>query len=74
MVKFLVDAEPDAEWKVWYEDLFDRECPRQVQASGTVWLSGLLTCGATIFVRPSRQMGVKASRVSTYGGCRPDRA
>ena len=42
MVKFLVDAEPDAEWKVWYEDLFDRECPRQVQASGTGLAVGLV--------------------------------
>jgi len=42
MVKFLVDAEPEAEWQVWYEDTFDRECPRQVQATGTGLAAGLV--------------------------------
>jgi len=42
MVKFLVDAEPEAEWQVWYEDTFDRECPRQVQAAGTGLAAGLV--------------------------------
>jgi len=42
MVKFLVDAEPEAEWQVWYEDMFDRECPRQVQATGTGLAAGLV--------------------------------
>ncbi|MCJ7551144.1 MAG: hypothetical protein MUQ30_15830 [Anaerolineae bacterium] len=42
MVKFVVDAEPEAEWQVWYEDTFDRECPRQVQAAGTGLAAGLV--------------------------------
>jgi len=42
MVKFLVDAEPEAEWQVWYEDTFDRECPRQVEAAGTGLAAGLV--------------------------------
>jgi hypothetical protein len=42
MVKFLVDAEPEAKWQVWYEDLFDRECPRQVQAAGRGLAAGLV--------------------------------
>ncbi len=42
MVRFLVDAEPEAEWEVWYEDLFDRECPRQVQAAGRGLAAGLI--------------------------------
>lgn len=42
MIKFLVDAEPEAEWEVWYEDTFDRECPRQVQAAGRGLATGLI--------------------------------
>jgi hypothetical protein len=42
MIKFLVDAEPEAEWQVWYEDLFDRETPRQVQATGWGLAAGLV--------------------------------
>ncbi len=29
-------------WQVWYQDLFDRECPRQVQASGKGLVTGLV--------------------------------
>ncbi len=28
-------------WQVWYQDLFDRECPRQVEASGEGLVQGL---------------------------------
>jgi hypothetical protein len=33
---------PDAEWQVWYEDTFDRECPRSVDASGRGLVQGLM--------------------------------
>jgi hypothetical protein len=38
---FFVDGDPEAAWKVWYEDRFDREMPRQVQASGHGLATGL---------------------------------
>ena len=31
----------EARWQVWYQDMFDRECPRQVDASGVGLLEGL---------------------------------
>jgi hypothetical protein len=37
----LVDPDPDAEWEVWYQDTFDRECPRQVEVSGRGLAAGL---------------------------------
>lgn len=39
---YWVDANPEAEWDVWYEDTFDRETPRQVQVSGTGLAAGLV--------------------------------
>ena len=33
--------ETDAEWQVWYQDTFDRECPRQVEISGQGLVEGL---------------------------------
>ena len=35
------DPAPDAEWELWYEDVFDKECPRQVEAVGRGLLAGL---------------------------------
>lgn len=35
------DPAPDATWQVWYEDTFDRECPRQVDASGQGLAAGI---------------------------------
>ena len=37
----ITDPAPDAEWEVWYQDLFDRECPRQVEVSGRGLAAGL---------------------------------
>ena len=37
----VVDADPSAEWQVWYQDMFDRETPRQVVAKGTGLAAGL---------------------------------
>ena len=37
----ITDPAPDAEWEVWYQDLFDRETPRQVEISGRGLMAGL---------------------------------
>jgi hypothetical protein len=34
---------PDATWELWYQDTFDRDCPRQVEAAGVGLVAGLLT-------------------------------
>jgi hypothetical protein len=31
----------EATWELWYQDLFDRECPRKVEMSGTGLVQGL---------------------------------
>ncbi|MFL7791076.1 MAG: hypothetical protein AB8I69_02970 [Anaerolineae bacterium] len=38
----LIDPDPEAEWQVWYEDTFDRECPRQVEIAGRGLANGLI--------------------------------
>lgn len=38
----LVDPAPDAEWEIWYEDTFDRGCPRQVEIAGQGLAKGLV--------------------------------
>jgi hypothetical protein len=35
------DPAPEAEWQVWYQDLFDRECPRQIEVAGVGLEAGL---------------------------------
>ncbi len=53
------DPAPDAEWQVWYEDTFDRECPRRVDVSGRGLVRGLAELWArhlceTVTVQGSR--------------------
>lgn len=31
-----------AEWEIWYQDTFDRECPRQVDVAGVGLVKGLI--------------------------------
>jgi hypothetical protein len=38
----LIDPVPDAEWEIWYQDTFDRECPRQVEIAGLGLVKGLI--------------------------------
>jgi hypothetical protein len=33
---------PDAEWEIWYQDAFDRECPRRVEVVGVGLVEGLV--------------------------------
>ena len=35
------DPAPDAAWELWYQDMFDRECPRRVDLRGQGLLQGL---------------------------------
>ena len=35
------DPASEATWELWYQDLFDRECPRKVEVSGTGLVQGL---------------------------------
>ena len=35
------DPAPVAVWELWYQDLFDRDCPRKVEASGQGLVQGL---------------------------------
>jgi hypothetical protein len=36
------DLAPEAEWQIWYQDMFDRECPRQIEISGQGLVNGLV--------------------------------
>ena len=38
----LSDPAPEAEWEVWYQDTFDRECPPSVDVSGRGLAEGLI--------------------------------
>jgi hypothetical protein len=33
---------PELKWQIWYQDTFDRECPRSVEASGCGLVTGLV--------------------------------
>ena len=33
---------PEAGWELWYQDTFDRECPRQVEVAGVGLVKGLI--------------------------------
>lgn len=39
--RWFTDAACEAEWEVWYQDTFDRECPRQVEVVGRGLAAGL---------------------------------
>ena len=36
------DLVPEAEWKIWFQDNFDLECPRQVDLAGRGLVKGLM--------------------------------
>jgi hypothetical protein len=36
------EADSEAQWDLWYEDTFDRECPRQIERSGRGLAQGLV--------------------------------
>ncbi len=41
-VEKLKSLDSEAEWEIWYQDTFDRECPRQVEIVGQGLLEGLI--------------------------------
>jgi hypothetical protein len=36
------NADSEAQWQLWYEDTFDRGCPRQIERSGRGLVEGLV--------------------------------
>jgi len=38
----------DAEWEIWYQDTFDRDCPRRVEIAGRGLVEGLLELWARL--------------------------
>jgi hypothetical protein len=54
------DPTPEAEWQLWYRDLFDRECPPAVELRGRGLVVGLTELWARhLFetVRPNGSLG-----------------
>jgi hypothetical protein len=54
------DPSPEAEWQLWYRDLFDRECPPSIELRGRGLLTGLIELWARhLFetVRPDGRLG-----------------
>ena len=41
-IEKMKSLETDAEWEIWYQDTFDRECPRQVEIIGQGLVEGLI--------------------------------
>jgi hypothetical protein len=51
---------PEAAWEIWYQDTFDRECPRSIDLSGGGLVNGLVELWARhLFetVRPDGKLG-----------------
>jgi hypothetical protein len=54
------NLESETEWEIWYQDTFDRECPRQVEIAGQRLVEGLIQLWARhLFetVQPDGQRG-----------------
>jgi hypothetical protein len=54
-----IDPAPEAEWQVWYQDTFDRECPRQVEVAGRGLAKGLIELWARHLFEKVRTDGKK---------------
>ena len=55
----LPDAAPKAEWKVWYQDTFDRSTPRRVEAAGQGLTAGLVELWARHLFETVRADGAR---------------
>ena len=58
--QLLDDPAPEAEWEVWYRDIFDRECPPSVDVGGRGLVRGLMELWARYLfetVRPGGSEG-----------------
>jgi len=49
----------DNEWKLWYDDMFDRETPRMVEASGTGLVVGLVELWNRFLIETVQPSGMK---------------
>jgi len=58
-ITVLADPVPEAEWEVWYEDRFDRECPRQVEIAGRGLAEGLIELWARYLFETVQANGQK---------------
>jgi hypothetical protein len=62
------DPAPTSEWKVWYSDMFDREMPPQVEASGTGLAKGVAELWSRFLFETVQPNGGKGfSRFHIYG-------
>jgi hypothetical protein len=59
MVQELGDPLPEAEWQVWYQDTFDRECPLSVDVRGRGLAIGLAELWARYLFETVRPGGVQ---------------
>jgi hypothetical protein len=55
----LCDPIPEAEWQVWYQDTFDRECPLSVDVRGQGLAIGLIELWARYLFEAVRPGGVR---------------
>lgn len=53
------DPAPEAEWEVWYQDTFDRECPPSVDVRGRGLVTGLMELWARYLFETVRPGGGK---------------
>jgi hypothetical protein len=53
----LHDPLPEAAWEVWYEDMFDRECPPSVEVGGQGLVKGLMELWARHLLETVRPNG-----------------
>ena len=53
------DTAPDAVWEIWYQDTFDRKCPRRVEVSGRGLTAGLAELWARHLFETVRPDGKK---------------
>ena len=59
----------EAEWELWYQDTFDRECPRQVEAAGRGLMDGLIALWAHHLLETVQANGQKGfSRFNLWWG------
>jgi hypothetical protein len=59
VVRELCDPSPEAEWQVWYQDTFDRECPLSVDVRGRGLAMGLIELWARYLFETVRPGGVQ---------------
>jgi len=51
--------DPETEWEIWYQDTFDRECPRQIDIAGRGLEDGLVELWARHLLETVTEIGGK---------------